>query len=440
MLAMGFFLTPFLLSRLGPVHYGLWLLVGSVMAYAELFDLGITGAVIKYIAEHYATQAFDSARRLMATALAMYITLGLLVIGLSLALAPVFPRLFQVPPGEAATATRLVALMGVLMGLTMASSITWSVLHGLQRFDLDNLISVSSVILTNLAIIVAVWLGGGVLGLVLASIGATLVMQTFALWLTLRAAPELRLSLRGASLGEARTILHFGTALFLGRFAGRLKSQTDDIVIGALLPVASIAPYSVAQRLGELGDTLTDQFTKVLEPLASQLDAHKDHAGLRALHLTSTGYLAISPVACGLTILSVPFLSLWVGEVLCPSPAGGHHADAVRGAGHTGHARHPDRPGHGAPPAAGADGAGFRRGQPGAVDPSRSLPGPVWRGPGHAYPHLVGGHAAGPAYGCGPSVRGRDSSYAAACPRCRRRRPCVCGCSRPWPGCVPRAG
>ena len=28
MLAMGFFLTPFLLGRLGAEHYGLWLLVG----------------------------------------------------------------------------------------------------------------------------------------------------------------------------------------------------------------------------------------------------------------------------------------------------------------------------------------------------------------------------------------------------------------------------
>ena len=52
MLAIGFFLTPFLLHRLGPPHYGLWLVVGSVMAYGELFELGITGSVIKYLAEN----------------------------------------------------------------------------------------------------------------------------------------------------------------------------------------------------------------------------------------------------------------------------------------------------------------------------------------------------------------------------------------------------
>jgi O-antigen/teichoic acid export membrane protein len=322
MLAMGFFLTPFLLSQLGAVHYGLWLLVGSVMAYAELFEFGITGAVIKYIAEHYATRAFASAQRMLATAIGLYAMVGLLVIVLSAALAPFFPRLFQVPASDAATASQLVVLMGVAMGINLAGSITWTVLHGLQRFDLDNLISTLSALLTNVAIIITVLLGGGVVGLVLATIGVSLVMQGFAFWVMLRAAPELRLSLRGASLAEARTIMRFGSALFLGRFAGRLKSQTDDIVIGSVLSVVAIAPYSVAQRLSELSQTLTDQFTKVLEPLASQLDAEKDLAGLRALFLTSTRVtLAIFlPIACGFTILSVPFLTLWVGADYARQP------------------------------------------------------------------------------------------------------------------------
>ncbi|MEP7356117.1 MAG: oligosaccharide flippase family protein, partial [Anaerolineales bacterium] len=296
--------------------------VGSVMAYAELFDLGVTGAVVKYMAEHFATGAFDSARRLMATALSLYAALGLALILLALVLAPVFPRVFQVPASEAATASLLVVLMGVLMGLTIAGSITWTVLHGLQRFDLDNLISALTVIVTNIAIVITVQLGGGVIGLVTASIAAAVVMQGFAFWVMLRAAPELSLSLRGARLSEARTIMRFGTALFIGRFAGRLKSRTDEIVIGRMLPVASIAPYAVAHRPGELNQTLTDQFIKVLEPLASQLDAQGDRAGLRALFLTSTrltlGLFML--VACGLTILSRPFLTLWVGAEYANSP------------------------------------------------------------------------------------------------------------------------
>ncbi|MBA2676981.1 MAG: hypothetical protein H0U76_01070, partial [Ktedonobacteraceae bacterium] len=46
-IALGtwFFLTPFILHQLGTTNYGLWTLVGSMVAYGSLLDLGIGGAV-----------------------------------------------------------------------------------------------------------------------------------------------------------------------------------------------------------------------------------------------------------------------------------------------------------------------------------------------------------------------------------------------------------
>ena len=128
--------------------------------------------------------------------------------------------------------------------------------------------------------------------------------------------------------------MRFGTALFIGRFAGRLKTQTDQIVIGRNdAHRLDCAWFAVAHLLGRAGPDADRSVDKVLEPLASQLDALEgDHAGLRALFLTSTRVtLAIfMPVACGLTILSRPFLSLWVGpESYANSPAAGPDLDGV---------------------------------------------------------------------------------------------------------------
>lgn len=49
-------LTPFILARLGPTNYGLWVLIGSVIGYGTLLDFGIGGAVIKYMAEYRARE------------------------------------------------------------------------------------------------------------------------------------------------------------------------------------------------------------------------------------------------------------------------------------------------------------------------------------------------------------------------------------------------
>ena len=123
-LLVGFLLTPFILNELGASTYGLWALVGSVVAYIALLDFGITGAVIKYVAEHRARGENEQAQRLTATALWLYSGLGLLAVLISTGIAMLFPAIFNVPPDQQATATWLVVVMGVALGISIPCTTT----------------------------------------------------------------------------------------------------------------------------------------------------------------------------------------------------------------------------------------------------------------------------------------------------------------------------
>src|SRR5665647_3043949 len=68
-LVVWFFLTPFMLSRIGQSVYGIWVLVGSLVSYGGLLDFGIANAITKYVAEYHARDDFEQARSLVATAL-----------------------------------------------------------------------------------------------------------------------------------------------------------------------------------------------------------------------------------------------------------------------------------------------------------------------------------------------------------------------------------
>jgi len=314
-LGVWFFLTPFLLRQLGPSAYGLWVLVGSVVGYGSLLDFGIAPAVTKYVAEYHARGQIEAARSLVATALCLYTGLGVLAVGLSLILALVFARLFMIPPEQQATAAWLVILSGLGLGVALPCATTSAVLSGLQRFDLNNLIGMAGMALFTAATVTVLLLGGGLVGMMAVNIPITLLMQIPAIWLIHRTAPELGFGWRGASRSLARTVISFSSALFVVNIAGQLQTKTDEIVIGASLPVASVTPYALARRLSEMPQLLTDQFLKVLMPLASQLHAVEENGRLRALYLTSTRLtLALDvPLVCGLIILSGPFLSVWVG-------------------------------------------------------------------------------------------------------------------------------
>jgi O-antigen/teichoic acid export membrane protein len=314
-LGTWFLLTPFILQRLGESTYGLWALVGSAVGYGSLFDFGIGSAIIKYVAEYRAQRQTEQARSLIATALCLYSVLGLVVIALSVAIAPIFPELFNVSPGERTTAIRLVLLMGLGIGIAIPCTAPMVVLWGLQRFDIANLITIVATFLSAAATVVVLLTGGGVLGMVGANIVVTLMVQGLTIWFIQRIAPELRFGWGGARRHLVRTVMSFSWSLFVIKLGGRLQTKTDEIVIATFLPVSSITPYAITRRLGEVAAIVADQFMKVLMPLASELHAEKDQLRMRSLYITSSRItLAILlPVGCALALLAQPILTIWVG-------------------------------------------------------------------------------------------------------------------------------
>lgn len=315
-LGLGFLLTPFILNRLGAVQYGLWALIGSFVAYGSILDLGIAGAVVKYVAEHRAKEENEQAHYLVATALSLYTLLGLVGVALSVILAPFLTNILKVPVEEHTTAFFLFLISGITVGVSVPCTLTVAILRGLQRFDYVNIVSTLGTLISLVAMISVLLLGGGVIGMVASNIPVILLMQWISILLIHRAAPELKVGWRGARISLVKKILSYSASLFVMDIAGRLQNQTDEIVISAFLPIILVTPYSLARRLSELPHILTDQFMKVLLPLASELDAGNDRSRLQLLYLLSTKLTMVSfmPIAIPLIILSPSILTVWVGQ------------------------------------------------------------------------------------------------------------------------------
>jgi O-antigen/teichoic acid export membrane protein len=315
-LGMWFLLTPFILNQLGSELYGLWVLVGAVIGYGTLLDFGIANAVTKYVAEYRARQDWSSARQIIGTALVLYSGLGMLLILAAALLAPFFADLFNIPEADRSVAMWLVVLSGVNLGLSIPCATTGSVLRGLQRFDLINLLVVIRTVFAGCLIVVVLLAGGGPVGIVIVNAVATLLIQIPSVWFIRRIAPEFDFSFRGITRSMTRRIASFSSYVFLIQVGGKLESQTDEIVIGAALPVAAIAPYNLARMLSTLPQMVTEQFLSLVLPLASEMDALSDRARLRALFVTGTRITlgVFLPIALVMMVLGGALLGAWVGE------------------------------------------------------------------------------------------------------------------------------
>src|ERR1700677_4011313 len=105
-MAVGFFLSPFILHRLGLVAYGVWVLAISVVAYLGLLDLGMQSSVLRFVSKGHTRQDHQGASEAMSAALWVRLQISALALLLSAGLAALFPLLFHVPPELASDARR----------------------------------------------------------------------------------------------------------------------------------------------------------------------------------------------------------------------------------------------------------------------------------------------------------------------------------------------
>jgi O-antigen/teichoic acid export membrane protein len=313
-LGVWFVLTPIIFSHLGKTQFGLWALVASFVAYGSLADVGIAAALAKYVAEYRARGDNETASELIATALWLYCGLGIAVLALSAVFAPFVNLLINVPAHEHAAASWIVVLTGVGVAVQLPSNCAISVLRGLNRYDLMNLIGSLAMLTLGAGIAVVLLVAHGkAVAITALTAPVTLLWLVPTIWLVHRTAPELRFGFRGARRHHARRVLLFSSALFGIQVAQAVKLQSDEVVIGAALPVRFVSPYSVARKLSTLPGQLTNQFVLVLMPLASRLHVEGDAAMLREIYLSGIRLTIalFALVGAALIVFAKPFLLAW---------------------------------------------------------------------------------------------------------------------------------
>src|SRR5688572_5386145 len=92
----SFFLTPYIVHHLGNPTYGAWVLLGSMVAYLGLLDLGVRGAVMRYVARLHAASDHDGASRFASAGLFLFSLSSMIAIVAGIGLPLSLDRLFKI--------------------------------------------------------------------------------------------------------------------------------------------------------------------------------------------------------------------------------------------------------------------------------------------------------------------------------------------------------
>ena len=78
-LVITFIMTPIFVHNLGEYDYGLWEMIGAVIGYMGILDLGLRPAISRYAAKHLAERDETALQAVYMSALVFMALVGLLL-------------------------------------------------------------------------------------------------------------------------------------------------------------------------------------------------------------------------------------------------------------------------------------------------------------------------------------------------------------------------
>jgi O-antigen/teichoic acid export membrane protein len=297
-----YFLTPFIIRTLGQDGYGTWTLITAMTGYMSLLALGVPMACVRYLAQHITEGDTQKTNDVIGSCIGLYLMIGAAAIVLGLALTAGLTVVYDIPLALQTPARFACALMVVQVAAGFIGLLPEGIMFAHHDFVARNIVRVASVVLRLGLTLGLLSLQPSLVVLAAVQLGTLLFDFSASLFLIRRRYPAVRIRLRDFEWATVRRIFTFSMYVLLLAAGARLSFETDAMVIGAILGVAAIPFYAVANSLVVYLMDFTIAIAAVVAPMATKLETEGRRDELTAM------FLKWSKISLSLTLMAGLFL------------------------------------------------------------------------------------------------------------------------------------
>ncbi|MEX2526770.1 MAG: oligosaccharide flippase family protein [Gemmatimonadota bacterium] len=324
----GVITLPVILIHLGPVEYGVWIMVGQLSQMLVLSDLGVGNAMGRMVARVRGAGSERDLVRVLRAGACLLSAAGALVAMIVLLVAGSVPGWLRLPEHLHPISAYVFLVTGLGVSVTLPLGMVQGLLAGLQRYVAIDRARVVGTLLYFWAVVLLGW--GELLtltSLVWVVLVTTLVPLLLMAWevrgLIVMGIPRDDASDSGwLPVREVRELVDLGSSTLLVTLSGLGYRQGLAVAVGVAGGPAAAGVYGVALNVMTQVSGLLTQLPRSLVTVASELQARGD---LRRLRESALVVMAISILLgiytfVGVYLFAEPVLTLllfrsaWSGD------------------------------------------------------------------------------------------------------------------------------
>lgn len=314
-LLVALFAIPPIIRGLGTDRFGVLTLAWMVIGYFNLFDLGLSRALTKLVAEKLGARQEQEIPILVWTALLLMLFLGLVGTVVVSLLSPWLVRdVLKIPEILKLETLRAFYLLAFSIPVIITATGLRGILEAMQRFDLINAVRIPMGIFIFIGPLLVLPFSKSICPVVGILVVGRLLFLIAHLFLCLYVMPALR---HGIALRRVMIVplLRLGSWMTVSNVVSPLMVYLDRFLIGGIISVAAVAyyatPYEVVTKLLLLPIALVG----VLFPaFAASFMQEQDRTALLFVRAIKYLFLILFPVILLIVTLAHEGLYLWLGS------------------------------------------------------------------------------------------------------------------------------
>lgn len=316
-LLISLLLIPFIIHKLGVEIFGIWVLLEVIITYLSLLDItGIGGAFVKYIAEYHAKKDYESCNQVVNLGWVYYTCFWTIMLVLILLFKKNLLSLFKFPQDLMSTVSYV--FVGILLISLIRGSfaVFRSVLLGIQRMDITNVIAISASLVNAVAVIVLLSLGFGLDGLVIGGLMAAIFTSLSQTVFAYKTFPQLRFRPFSFNKNIFKTTFVYGINIRIASISELVNMHVDKIFLGYFLSTSLVGFYELGAKIAKIARSFPEQLLPAILPASSELHALDDKKSLQKLYHRGSKYLSLLtfPIAFLIVAHAHLIMILWMGK------------------------------------------------------------------------------------------------------------------------------
>lgn len=319
--AVFMFVTPYAARVLGTEQFGLWSLMWSMAGVLGLVDMGVSSAVVKFIADARGRGATDRVRQLSATFFWVQSALALSVLIIASGLLPFLNTLFDIPERF----DRIAAIVFGILSFRVATGMPFGLFTGLlaanRKRAYASLSKAAGALLYGAGVFIVLQQHPSVVTLASCNIAVHLAANSLIILLAWRLVPGFSVNPKQFRRHLVREISHFSGAAFMVQVSALLYTRIDTFIVQRFLTLTAVARYAVAMQSISRGALFCRQMTTAMTPLIAEMKGANDQQSIRLLLRKGTklNTALATPLMGGLIWLAGDLVHAWMGAEFAPS-------------------------------------------------------------------------------------------------------------------------